>query len=140
MAGSPSTVKYRAGRSGVALANTIWWASVVFPPPGAPAMMLNEYSGSPPPRISSRPGTPVGSFRIVTRSSALMVVPRLGRPFRPWRVGPRVAHQAQRQGFADERHQQPEQLGHHNARRFTDLWTHRVHTRPRRIPPATRPA
>ena len=42
--------------------------------PGAPAMMLNEYSGRPPPRISSRPGTPVGSFRIVTRSSALMVV------------------------------------------------------------------
>ena len=43
------------------------------PAPGAPAMMLNEYSGSPPPRISSRPGTPVGSsFRLI-RSLALMV-------------------------------------------------------------------
>ena len=54
--------------SGVALANMIWCASVVLPLPGAPAMMLKEYSGRPPPRISSRPGTPVGSCRMVTRS------------------------------------------------------------------------
>ena len=138
-AGSPSTVKYRAGRSGVALANTTWWASVVFPPPGAPAMMLNEYSGSPPPRISSSPGTPVGSFRIVTRSSALMVVPRLSDPFRPrarraTRRAPGAAS-----GLADERHQQPEQVGHDGDSRRPRPPPRPDRARPRRIPPASRP-
>src|SRR5665213_2772726 len=73
MAGSPSTVKKSAGRSGVALAKTIWWASVVLPQPGAPAMMLKENSGRPPPRISSRPGTPVGSLLIVTLFGGVIV-------------------------------------------------------------------
>src|ERR1019366_2427028 len=68
MAGSPSTVKYSAGRSGVALAKTNWCASVVLPLPGAPAMMLNENSGRPPPTNSSRPGTPVESLLIFTLS------------------------------------------------------------------------
>ena len=36
-------------------------------------MMLKEYSGRPPPRISSRPGTPVGSCRMVTRSCRLIL-------------------------------------------------------------------
>ena len=120
MAGSPSTVKYRAGRSGVALANTIWWASVVFPHPGAPAMMLNEYSGRPPPRISSRPGTPVGSFRMVTLSSALIILPRLPASIPAMDASrPGVTHEAQREGFADEGHQQSEQLGHDNDSRLT---------------------
>jgi hypothetical protein len=29
--------------------------------------MLKEYSGKPPPRISSKPGTPVGKRRMATR-------------------------------------------------------------------------
>ncbi len=79
-------------------------------------MMLKEYSGRPPPRISSRPGTPVGSCRMVTRSldlvlacswssldSSMLFVQRC--------VGPSLAHQAQREGFADESDQQPEQMG-----------------------------
>src|SRR5688572_10233484 len=66
MAGSPNTVKYTAGVSGLALANMNWCASVVLPQPGAPAMMLKEYSGRPPPRISSSPGTPVDSCLIST--------------------------------------------------------------------------
>src|SRR5690606_31858850 len=57
--GSPSTVKYNAGRSGVASWNMIWCASVVLPLPGGPAMRLEEDSGRPPPSTSSRPGTPV---------------------------------------------------------------------------------
>jgi len=39
---------------------------VVLPQPGVPAMMLKDNSGMRPPRISSRPGTPVGNLRIVT--------------------------------------------------------------------------
>src|SRR5665213_816837 len=78
MAGSPRIVKYNAGRSGVALENTIWCASVVLPHPGAPAMILKENSGRPPPRISSRPGIPVGSLLILT----LSVVLKLSSPSR----------------------------------------------------------
>jgi len=37
------------------------------------------------------------------------------------RVGPRVTHQLPRQGFADERHQQPEQLDHDRGSRLTAL-------------------
>src|SRR5664279_412976 len=44
----------------------IWCASVVLPQPGGPPIRLKEYSGRPPPRISSRPGTPVGKRSMVT--------------------------------------------------------------------------
>src|ERR1700720_2554571 len=86
MAGSPRIVKYSAGRSGVALVNTIWCARVVLPLPGAPAMILKENSGRPPPRISSRPGTPVGSLFIVTLPGVLKLSPpyrKHGRGRRP---------------------------------------------------------
>ena len=62
--GSPRTVKYRAGRSGVAFLNMTCWTSVVFPAPGAPAIRLNEYSQSPPPSTVSRPGIPVSMLRM----------------------------------------------------------------------------
>src|ERR1039458_8892468 len=68
-----SFVAFELGTCGVALANTNWCASVVFPLPGAPATMLNENSGRPPHTISSRPGTPVGSLLIFTLSWVLML-------------------------------------------------------------------
>ncbi len=81
-------------------------------------MMLKEYSGRPPPRISSRPGTPVGSCRMITRPCRLILFWRahevasiLLMLFVQRCVGPSLAHQAQREGFADESHQQPEQMG-----------------------------
>src|SRR5579859_561046 len=96
MAGSPRIVKYSAGRSGVALANTIWWASVVLPLPGAPAMILKENSGRPPPRISSRPGTPVGSFFIITLSCTLKLSSLLGNAAVEDDVRPHILYQPQR--------------------------------------------
>src|SRR5678816_2675300 len=73
MGGSPMMLKYTAFRSGLAFANMIWWPSVVLPPPGPPAIRLNENSGIPPPNTSSRPGTPDGSLRIGTRSLIFLV-------------------------------------------------------------------
>src|SRR5450432_117520 len=97
MAGSPRIVKYSAGRSGVALAKTIWWASVVLPLPGAPAMILKENSGRPPPRISLRPGTPVGSFFIFTLSVVLKLSPLLlGNAAVEGSLRPHILNQAER--------------------------------------------
>src|SRR3984957_766457 len=99
MAGSPRVVKYSAGRSGVALAKTIWWASVVLPLPGAPAMILKENSGRPPPRISSRPGTPVGSLFIFTFSAVLKLSPPsilLGNAAVEGGLRPHILNQPQR--------------------------------------------
>src|SRR6266851_395664 len=75
-------------------------------------MMLKEYSGRPPPRISSRPGTPVGSCRMVTRSCPCVLMNCLdsSRLFVQQCVGPDLAHQAHREGCADESNQQPEQM------------------------------
>jgi len=47
------------------------------PASGWPAMMLNENSGRPPPTISSRPGTPVGSLLIFTLSWVLTLFSRV---------------------------------------------------------------
>src|ERR1700678_1045549 len=97
MAGSPRIVKYNAGRSGVALANTIGRASVVLPLPGAPAMILKENSGRPPPRISSRPGTPVGSLFIITLSCALKLpLLLLGNAAFEGSLRPHILNQPQR--------------------------------------------
>ena len=61
-------MKKRAGRSRRANVNMICCTSVVLPAPGAPAMTLNENSGTPPPRTASSPGTPVGRRRMGTLS------------------------------------------------------------------------
>src|SRR5450631_2804747 len=108
MAGSPSTVKYSAGRSGVALANMIWCASVVLPQPGAPAMMLKENSGRPPPRISSRPGIPVGNFLIVTFSCGTMITFSPGLCRRKRQIRPCGDYQTQHKIFSDQGDKQSE--------------------------------
>src|SRR5450631_2906663 len=93
-------------------------------------MMLKENSGMPPPRISSSPRTPVGSLWMVTLAglpmtffgglsltallncftfSSFAEIQIVERNFRP-----DLAHQVQRQVFADEGHQQSEQLGQQN--------------------------
>src|SRR6187401_2769089 len=51
-----------------------WCASVVFPAPGSPTMTLKEYSGQPPPRMSSSFGTPDGSRLIRTRAISFIDV------------------------------------------------------------------
>src|SRR4030095_4260533 len=106
-----------AGFCTVALAKMIGCASVVLPQPGVPAMMLKENSGTPPPRISSRPRTPVGSFRIETLAglpAAFLGALRLaalfcffifllaGNQVIPERLRPHVFHQTQRQRLANE--------------------------------------
>src|SRR4030095_11557480 len=83
-------------------------------------MMLNEYSGSPPPRISSRPGTPVGSWRMSTRSlrcvclgsflGRLLIRGSFSLRFVQRCVGPSVTDEAQCQGLTDERHQQSKKM------------------------------
>src|SRR6202050_1938566 len=121
IAGSPRIVKYSAGRSGVALANTIWWASVVLPLPGAPAMMLKENSGRPPPRISSRPGIPVGSLLIFTLSCWVMIAIPPGVYVEDQKTPPHIEHQTKFKGFADERRKQPKQLGNEYGARLQVL-------------------
>src|ERR1700678_3860964 len=111
MAGSPRIVKYNAGRSGVALVNTIWCASVVLPLPGAPAIILKENSGRPPPRISSRPGTPVGSLLIFTLSCRVMIASPPGFRIEDREIRPHIEHKSKRKGFSDELRKQAEQLG-----------------------------
>src|ERR1700690_1069922 len=74
-------------------------------------MMLKENSGRPPPRISSRPGTPVGSLLIFTLFGLIMIAlaPRFRIQDRKTR--PRIQHQTKRKGFSDKRPQQVEQFG-----------------------------
>jgi len=95
--------------------NKIWWASVVLPAPGAPAITVKEYSGSPPPSTSSRPGTPVGSRVMATRDVALMLSLSFMLAPHPDLVAgdlrPGLADQAERQILADERDQQPNDVG-----------------------------
>src|SRR5438034_4196389 len=107
--GSPRTVKYRAGRSGVAFANMNWCASVVLPHPGSPTMRLNEYSGQPPPRMASSFPTPDGSRLMDTFRDSLI------DHLRPWLVRvqhcgatPRLLHERKHQVVADKRTQQLE--------------------------------
>ncbi len=113
--GSPITLKYKAGRAGEARVNKIWWASVVLPAPRAPAITVKEYSGSPPPSTSSRPGTPVGSRVMATRDVALMLSLSFMLAPHPDVVAgdlrPGLADQAERQILADERDQQPNDVG-----------------------------
>src|SRR5688572_21348294 len=101
----------------------IWWASVVLPQPGAPAMMLKENSGRPPPMMSSRPRTPVLSWLIFTFSGGRSIVAdRAAAVFLvfirvSWskvevvQFGPDIPQQAQRERGTDECYEQPEQFG-----------------------------
>src|SRR5688572_16971466 len=86
-------------------------------------MMLNENSGSPPPRMSSRPRMPVGSCRMVTLSDTLIFFPALRaeavaaftKPPLKTRVdnaGPNIVQHPQRQSRSDESHQQAQQFRH----------------------------
>src|ERR1019366_6200129 len=84
---------------------------VVLPHPGAPAMILKESSGRPPPRISSSPGTPVGNLLIFTLLSWGIFVFSRGFRIRNCYAGPHPGHDAQCHAFPDERRQQPKQLG-----------------------------
>src|ERR1019366_2235573 len=104
MGGSPMMLKYTASRSGAAFANWIWCASVVLPPPGPPAIRLKENSGIPPPKTSSRPGTPDGNLRIGT-ASLICLSPRCGLFDRR----PRAAQRLGRQSISDESGNQREE-------------------------------
>src|SRR5579872_6624184 len=83
--------------------------SVVLPAPGAPAMRLNENSGTPPPRTASSPGMPVARRRIGTLS--VMSWSPGNVPLEV--VRPRVAQQTGRQALADQRGQQLTEGGHY---------------------------
>src|SRR5439155_16094839 len=106
--GSPSTVKYSAGRSGVAFKNMNWWASVVFPQPGSPTTRLKEYSGHPPPRIASSLPTPDGSRLIDTFRDSLIDHLRSWPIVGQQRRAPRLLHEGKHQVVADERPEQPD--------------------------------
>src|SRR4051794_505356 len=86
-------------------------ASVVLPVPGAPAIRLNEYSGSPPPSTPSSPGTPDGSFRMTTRADSLTDSgPRLGLTVVVAPVGrPALVGHEHHQVVANEASEQGEQ-------------------------------
>src|SRR5688572_570381 len=87
-------------------------------------MMLKEYSGNPPPRISSRPGTPVESLRIGTGEcrwsflGQLTINSRSTHLFVQRFIRPSLAHQAEGKRFADERDQQLKQMGSEGRRRL----------------------
>src|SRR5439155_19274632 len=104
--GSPSTVKYTAGRSGVAFANMNWWASVVLPHPGSPTMRLNEYSGQPPPRMASSFPTPEGSRLMDTFRDSLIDHLRSWLVLGQHRDAPCLLHERKHQVVADKRSQQ----------------------------------
>src|ERR1035438_7276295 len=76
----------------------IWWTRVVLPDPGGPATRLKENSGSPPPRTSSRPLTPVRRRLIVT----LSVMPDDPAGTGCSKVSPDVAKQSFAQRGADQ--------------------------------------
>src|SRR3954447_12044866 len=119
MVGSPRTVKYTARCSGVALVNMNWCASVVLPLPGSPTMMLNEYSGQPPPRMSSSFDTPVGSrsMRTFFCGSVMFTFDLRG----PDRCGfPRSLDERHDQIFADECAEQSNFVGQDSGEACVD--------------------
>src|SRR5450432_4736338 len=97
-------------------------------------MTLNENSGMPPPRMSSSPRTPVGSWRIATLAGLLtaffdgedlaalfcfcMFCLRAGIQIVERNFLPDIAHQARGQTGADEGLQQSKQLGQQNDLAF----------------------
>src|SRR6185312_3740667 len=99
--------------------------------------MLKENSGKPPPNISSKQGTPVGSFRISTLSDRLaafpvgwppvglaflaMVLLRFGIQVASRNLRPCFLYQSNCEGLADEGHQQPDQLTDENCLSFSDF-------------------
>jgi hypothetical protein len=94
-----------AVRSGVAFSKTNCCARVVFPVPGAPATRLNEPSGTPPPRMTSSPGTPLGSFSITTFfPDSFVDLPGAGR------LRPELADGLHAQILAEQHDEQVEQV------------------------------
>src|SRR6266850_1284830 len=94
-------------------------------------MMLKDNSGMPPPRISSRPGTPVGNLRIVTLAGWLTTFFRSLRLVESFfafifvsirktqnveeQCRPCLANQLHHQIFANESPEQFEQLGENSS-------------------------